>query len=207
MLSPVPITLSSFGKFLTGDNDEIELQGVTPERSKEKEFDNERASYGVTLTAMPFKETSLYASFVHSWDEQKFAYLRSNLPRNSGPAGLEFYVDSIPHYRGRTESLMVGGNFPIVSRLYAEASSSVTWVRAYFTDGSLTSGILEGSSEIRDRIVSAEGRIRYQLNPSFRVQLGYRFDDFHDGSDLELLGLDTRQHTYTISFSYQIPKP
>jgi hypothetical protein len=204
---PIPITLSSYGKFLTGDNDEIELQGVTPERSKQKKFDNERASYGVTLTAMPCKGTSLYASFAHSWDEQKFSYLRSNLPRNFGPAGLAFYVDSEPRYRGKTESLMVGGNFPIVRNLFGEVSSSVMWVRAYFSDSSLTSGVLEGSSEIRDRIVSIEGRIRYEVNPSFRVQLGYRFDDFHDGSDLELLGLDTQQHIYTISFTYQIPNP
>jgi len=101
----------------------------------------------------------------------------------------------------------VGGNFPIVRNLYGEVSSSVMWVRAYFSDSSLTSGVLEGSSEIRDRIVSIEGRIRYEVNPSFRVQLGYRFDDFHDGSDLELLGLDTQQHIYTISFTYQIPNP
>lgn len=207
IVRPIPITLSSYGKFLTGDNDEIELQGVTPGRSKKKEFDRERASYGITLTVMPFKEASLYASFSHSWDEQEFAYLRSNLPRNFGPAGLEFYIDSKPQYRGKTESLMVGGNFPIVRKLYGEVSSSVIWVKAYFSDSSMTSGVLENSSEIRNRIVSVEGRIRYEINPSFRVQLGYRFDDFHDGSDLELLELDTRQHVYTIRFTYQIPKP
>lgn len=202
---PVPITLAAFGKVVSGSNDEIELESSTPGRSKRKEFERIKANYGLNLTAILSGEAIVFATFAHSWDEQEFAYLRSNDPRNFGPSGLEFFVDSDPRYRGENQHASIGAQVPLGSALDLNTSFAFTRVRAGFADSSRSAGILEGSSEIDGRVWSVEGNLAYDFDPSFRVGIGYRFDRFEDEADLELLDLDTWIHTYTLTLTYRIP--
>jgi hypothetical protein len=171
--------------------------------TRRKKFEQTLWSWGLTISAVPREDTSVFASFVQNGDDQEFDYLRSNVPRSS-LAPYELFLDSRPDYESDVRSLIVGGRAPLTDRLEANLSTTWTWNRVRFPDGGQTAQVLEDVNEIKSRILSVEARLGYQVLSRLRVEVGYRFDDFRDRADQELLGLDTDKQTYTLAFKFDL---
>jgi hypothetical protein len=201
LFRPLPVTLSVFGKVRDGENDDVDLEASNT--TKHKKFEQTLWSWGLTISAVPWERTSMFASFVQNGDDQEFDYLRSNVPRSS-LAPYELFLDSRPDYESDVRSLIVGGRAPLTDRLEANLSTTWTWNRVRFPDGGQTAQVLEDVNEIKSRILSVEARLGYQVLSRLRVEVGYRFDDFRDRADQELLGLDTDKQTYTLAFKFDL---
>jgi hypothetical protein len=208
---PVPFTLTLFGDFVNGENDDISLTGAMPGSGRSKDFERTEWSYGATLTAVPAPDLVLFGTFTQSRDEEEFDHLRSNLPRFFGPMPLQFFTDSSPLYKSNVSSLVTGGSYPLTPQLDLSLSSSVTWVRVdYHGSGDTsTASVLDGTNDVRSRISSIDARLDYTLRPGLRLGLGYRYDNYHQDHQHEpVLTLDpdfddTRQ-TVTIDITVDL---
>ncbi len=197
-IEPLPMTLSIFGNYRAGDGDDILLESQTPGRSKHKEFEQDAWSYGLTLSAMPSESSLLYVSAVQNRDTQEFAFIRSNNPRYSSPALLEFFLDSDLKYESDLRTLALGANHQLTRRLRLSSSSTITWTRARFRGDDATTLVLRDVTGIHNRILSLQAGLEYEWRPGIQLGFGYRYEEF-DNRDLELLELDTEAHRITLS--------
>jgi hypothetical protein len=174
---PVPISVTLFGDFLDGENDEISLQAAT---TRSKDFERTEWSYGATVTAVPMEELVLFGTFTQFRDEEEFDHVRSDLPRFFGP-GVQFFTDSSPLYKSDVSTLVAGGSYPLTPKLDLSITSSVTWVRVDYAQSGDTSTVdaLDGANDVRSRISSVDARLDYKLRPGLRLGLGYRYDNYH----------------------------
>jgi len=203
---PFPMTLSFSGGFLYGKNDEYSLVGNSPGASQDKDFRETTWDYNLTANAVPTPPLSLFASFSQRHDDQRFAYVRSNVPRYDDPALLGFFLDSTPDYRSNVLSLVLGGRWQATRRLDLSLAPSFTWVRVDFSnptvttvdDGAVlpnTTAVLEDVNAIKNRIISLQSDVGYEFVPGLRVELGYRFDHLSAPAPRQPLDLGTNLHS------------
>ena len=116
--APVPITLSVFGHWRDGrSNDDYLLESTFPDRSQNKNYARRFADWGVSITAMPTRETTVYASYVAQQDHQRFPHIRSNVPRPNGANFLRFYIDSELGYESDMRVFALGGTRQITRNI------------------------------------------------------------------------------------------
>lgn len=201
---PLPTTLAIYARFLDGENDDFELEADDPAFSEDKDFERTEWSWGATLSTVPAESLTLFASFHQARDEQKFAYVRSNVPRYLGPTGLEFFLDSRPEYTSQASTLVLGGTQALGPRVDLSLASILTWVSARFDGSGVTPGVLEEVDEIAGRIVSLEGRIGWRVRRGVSLGLGYRFDAYRDDEEQEPLSYDTHVNTVTVDVTVDL---
>ena len=201
--TPVLATLDLHGRYQRSQNDDIEFQSPNSGESRNKKFEQEEWSYGLTLMTMVWRDIQLIGSFVHSRDDQQLDHIRSNLPRNSGDPALDFFLDSRPEYQSDVKNLALSATIPVPFGLEIRSSMSVSWIEAGFPRGSSTEQVLDSANRIRQRILSSESALAWTRGP-WQAEVGYRFDDFNDQADLEFLQLDVSSHTGWISIGYRI---
>ncbi|MEN8183619.1 MAG: hypothetical protein ABFS46_13910 [Myxococcota bacterium] len=199
---PIPITFSIFGDLETGDNDEIFVYGASPGSGRKKQYERTEWNLGATISAVPAEDLVLFGTFTRGVDEERFAHLRSTIPRFFGPLGLEFFLDSKPTYESDVNTLALGGSYPLTPALDLSLTSSVTWVEVDFEGSGSTPDVLARTNDIQARISSAELLLGYQLRPGLRLGVGYRWDDFDQDHQHEPLGLDTT--VQTLSFDVTV---
>jgi hypothetical protein len=203
---PLPTTLAVYARFLDGENDEIELEAADPAFDEDKDFERTEWSWGSTVSTVPAESLTLFASFHHARDEQDFAYVRSNLPRYLGPAGLEFFLDSKPEYTSEVRTLVVGGTQALGPRVDLSLASILTFVSARFDGSGVTPGVLEEVDELESRILSLEGRLGWRLRQGVSLGLGYRFDAYRDDEEHEPLSYDTDVHTVSVDVTLDLAR-
>lgn len=200
---PIPISLSAHGRALDGRNDDFEIQGET--QSRTKRFERLEWGYDLTLDAQPHERVSVFASWSETRDVQQFPHLRSTLPRYLGPVDLEFYRDSDLEFDSRVRHLSVGTRARLTDWMDARASTSVLWFDAEYDsdlDGR-TGRRIDRATEIDSMVASLDTGVGFELPAGWRLDLGYRFDDFDDQSDLDPLKLDETVHTATFAITWR----
>jgi hypothetical protein len=192
---PIPVTLSVFGRFLDGRNDDYSFPSAN-EQDKTKTFERIFWTYGVTLSVVPVKSLSVFGSFFQSRDDQTFTQLRSTLPRTSQP--LDFFVDSVPDYTSNLRSLVLGVAYPLTKSLDASLWSTITWADMNFGGKGYTPNVLEDVDSFTSRITSFEVRLGYKVRPGVRTGIGYRFDHYTENGFSTPLSPDTLVQTITM---------
>jgi hypothetical protein len=201
---PLPTTLAVHARFLDGENRDFELEAVDPAFSEDKELERTEWSWGTTLSTVPAESLTLFASFQQARDEQKFAHVRSNVPRYLGPTGLEFFLDSRPEYTSQVSTLVLGGSQALGPRVELSLATILSWVSARFDGSGVTPGVLEEVDEIASRIFSVEGRAGWRVRRGVSLGLGYRFDAYRDDEQHEPLSYDTDVHTLTVDVTVDL---
>jgi hypothetical protein len=199
----VPISISAHGRARNGRNDDFELQDETGRRTKR--FERLEWGYDLTLDAQPTRRISLFASWSETRDVQEYPHLRSTIPRYLGPTGLEFYRDSDIEYDSRVRHLSVGTRVRLATWLDARASTSLLWFDAEYDsdlDGR-TGRRINRANEIDSMVTTVDTGLGFELPADFRIDLGYRFDDFDDQQDLDPLQLDETVHTATFEVTWR----
>ncbi len=204
---PRPVTLTLFGDFETGENDDIVLRAA---RDRSKDFERTRFNYGATASTVPLPDLVLFSTFTYSRDEEEFDHVRSDIPRFFGPS-VSFFVDSSPLYRSQVSSFVAGGSYALSETLELSLTGSATWVRIDYHGGSGTStaSVLDDTNDARSRISSIDLRLDHTLRPGLRLGLGYRYDDYdHDHQHEPVLTLepdfDDTRHTFTIDLTVDL---
>jgi len=199
----LPVSLSAHGRVRQGKNDAYKISGETQTRTKS--FERLEWSYDITLDAQPHERVALFAAWSESYDQQKFPFLRSTIPRYFGPDGLEFYRDSNLDYDSRMRNLTLGSRLKITSWIDGSVSTSLLWVNADFdSDGDGRTGDrIDDVKEIDSLVASVDTGIGFDLSDGFRLDLGYRFDDYVDERDHDPLQLDETVHTATLSVTWR----
>ncbi len=203
---PVPMTLTASGRFLDGESDEIELLGESA-GARRKQFEVRRWNYDVTLTAVPKESLVVFGSFTQHRNEERFAHLRSNIRRFEGPVPasiLNFFIDSVPQYESDVLSVTLGGSYQISKTLEASLATTVTRTRVDIAGGGGAARALDEVNQIRNQITSIECGLSYRATRQVRLDLGYRFDRFHDDVRLEALDFSTREHTLSVSVTMDL---
>ncbi len=205
---PFPLTLSVYGGVRDGHGNGKVLTGESTQARKD--LDRLQWSYGATATALPMRRVSLTLSFIEQRDEQDFPYLRTDVPRTAGPSFTNFLPGTErPHYRSDVKSLANSLHLKLPADVDLRLFSSVSWVRADYSDArsdsSNTSRVLESASEVKSRILSAGSGVGWTAREGLRFDLGYRFDDYVDHRDRgALIDPDDRRHTFTVAMTVDL---
>jgi hypothetical protein len=199
---PLPLIASLFGSLLDGENDDIELASATaPDRSKD--FAQTRWDVGTTVTVVPLAKLVVFGTLLQAHDRVRFDQLRSTIPRYFGPQGLDFFLDSQPVYTSDVTSVILGASRPLSERLDLSLSSSFSWLDLDYGGKGETTEILDEVDELRQRVLSLEGRLDYELRPGLRLGLGYRFDRY-DAEPSQPVDLDTDVHTVSLDVRFDL---
>ena len=201
---PLPGTLALYARFVHGRNDQMELDAPDPAFSEDKDFERTTWSWGATLSTVPLQSLTVFASFHQMRDEQKFAQIRSNLPRYLGPTGLEFFLDSRPEYTSDVQTLVLGGTQALGPRVDFSLASILSFVGVHFDGSGATPDVLEDVDEIASRIYSLEGRLGWKIRRGLSLGLGYRLDAYRDDEQHEPLSYDTDVHTVTFDVTLDL---
>ncbi len=212
----LPANLQAWGRFRSGENDEIELFGrrlqppspfgppVDPAAGlrQEKRFDRTQWSFGGVVTAAPSEHLVVTGTFSDQFDRQKWSFVRSQVPRYQPVANLLFFLDSVPTYESRVRTGIATVRMEPLEGVEVALSGAMTWTRIDFPgdgpDGP-TSAVLEEVNGLRTRITSLEARIGLPLRRWLRLDLGYRFDDYHDARRaLDPLSLEAHVNTVEV---------
>ncbi len=197
-----PLSFGAHGKYRRGHNDDWTILGEDGERNKK--FQRTEWDYGLNLDVQPHPRLSVFASWTVHRDNQELPHLRSTQPRYVGLDGLAFYRDSDLEYDSRVRHLMVGTRTRVTSWMDVRASTSVLWIRAkQNSDLDGRTGVrINNANEIDSRVASVDAGVGFELPADLRIDLGYRFDDFHDSAKLDPLDLEDKVHTASFSISW-----
>lgn len=198
-----PANVSLFGKITQGESEDIDLlnSGSADDTTN---FERMRWNTGVNASVMLTQRTSLFGSVVVTGDDQRFAHLRSNLPRFFGPGSVNIYIDSKPEYESTVYSFVLGGEQEITQDLQLSVVSTYTWARIQYDNGGNTGRQLDAINEVNDRIFSLDTNLHYQWIQEIGVDLGYRFDDFNAKDLGGPIKRDTHFHTVSLSFTINL---
>ena len=191
----IPLTLAVSGQVIDGDSPGYELRSLNTRR---KHWDRTLWNYDVTLSAMPLSKLALFASFTQHQDNQRFDYIRSTLPRY---LPTDFYLDSVPDYQSDILSLTVGGSRTFYKSLLISLAASLTWTRAEYGGQSNTANVLEQADGLRNRIVSLEADVGYEIRDGVSVGLGYRWQNYDEMKGVQFLNYSETIHTISIRAS------
>ncbi len=181
---PRPVTLSLFGRWKSGENDDF------TNASEDRDFKHKRFSWGATLSASPSDGATLFGSVFQHDDAQDFdlRYGSTEEPRD---------------YRVNDITMTVGGRFQISEQTDAGFSHSFTRSKWRFEPASGAADAIEGLSRIRSDLHRSEFEIGHWLREGLRVSAGYHFDKYRDRSSVSTSPDDfsrsTRRHTALFS--------
>jgi hypothetical protein len=210
-----PLTLSLFGRGEFGENDDFQQLSETPPPAftdPDRDFERNNYAYGLTVTHVPHRLLTLFASFFQHHDAQAFDLVRSTFVRYWEPRGappVNFHTDNPLDYRSDLTNVLFGGSVQITERTDLSASYSYTHSNSRFDASNATANTLEDASEIRSDIHSVDARLGHWFAEGLRVYVGYRFDDYIDRTDVPAgtgsvvapFDLSTRQHTGTFGIT------
>lgn len=198
-------SLTAFGRVEHGSNDDFKPQGESADTTQRKKYDRTSWNAGITAQVVPWEDMSFFTSYVHSQDHQDFRHVRSNIPRYSDPNDLKFFIDSNIDYDANVDVLSLGTETRWNSWLGTRIATILTWVEADFKRDTPAGLQLDELGDVNDRIVSAETGVSLYLPLNTRVDLGYRFDQFHNKDHDSPLNLDEDVHTISIAFTVAYP--
>lgn len=196
----LPVSLSVAGHVLDGQNDEFPWPNSDPAAGRSTPFEKTAWGYDITLTAVPREGWVVFSTFAQNVDEQSFGYVRTDFARYfAGLIPISFYIDSIPHYKSNVKSLSLGTSLAIARGLKGDLSASLTWVdvgsRGAADVGSNVGQLINQANRIEDRILTLNSELDYQINDFVAVGVGYRFQQFINGVQLDPIELDETVHT------------
>ncbi len=191
----LPLTLAVSGQVIDGQSPGYKLTSLDTRR---KHFDRTLWNYDVTLTAVPVSKLVLFTSFTQHHDDQRFSYIRSTLPRY---LPTDFYLDSNPDYESEILSLTVGASRPIFKSVLLAVAASMTWTRVEIEGHSNTAQVLDHADGIRNRIISVEADVDYEVREGVSVGLGYRWQDYDEMQGVQFLNYSESIHTIGIRAS------
>lgn len=195
-----PVTLSFFGRAQHGENHDFTLQ---PTRSvfrngvverefippREREFERDGFSWGLTLTASPHDRVTFFASGFQHRDDQDIDLFRSTALRYQEPfalfntfVDLDFFEDTELRYRSDHATLILGGSFQISKRTEASLSYTFTRTNTRIRSDGLTANTLDGWSRIRSDIHRVQFELGHWLRDGLRVSFGYAYDKYDDSA-------------------------
>lgn len=211
---PRPVVISLLARGGTGRNRDLEMVdgggvGVPPAGPRTRR-DYERSDWlvGLTATANPWERLSASVSFFVSRDAQDYDLTLSSLQRYVQPAAPVTFANlGGTDYENDQWSVVLGGHYEIDDA--TDASLSYAFTRAdtrYDAGGSPQLAQLRSTAEIDSDLHATELELGRWLREGLRVQVGYRFELYRDGTDLpESQGsarppfdLDTQRHTVTL---------
>lgn len=196
---PLPVTATLFGGWLDGESDGLRLESVEPGRSQDKDWERTRWDWGATLSALPRAGTALFGTFVHQHDDQRFPYVRSNVPRFNGPPFLRFYLDSEQGWRSDAKVASLGVRQELGPRVDTSLGASLTWLRAEFPGGGHSGDVLDVVNAIDLTIAAIDLGVGVDVARGLRLGLGWRSESYHDGSRIDEPDLNGWQHAATLS--------
>ena len=197
-----PITLSFFGRAQHGENDDFTLQ---PTRSvfqngeverefipaRDRDFEREGYSWGLTLTGSPHDALTLFTSFYQHHDEQDIDLFRSTELRYEEPfalfntfVDLDFFKDTTLTYQSDNSTLILGGNFQVAKRTEMSLAYTFTRTNTRLLSDGLTASTLDGWSRIRSDIHRVQFEIGHWLREGLRVSFGYSYDKYADRTQI-----------------------
>jgi hypothetical protein len=91
---------------------------------------------------------------------------------------------------------------PFLESLESRWTAGVAWVDVGFSGGRRTPRILDRTNPIQQRILSLESAFVWRRG-QWKAEIGYRYDDFDDQEDLEILDLDVSAHTGWIGIGFE----
>jgi hypothetical protein len=201
--APVPITLALFGHWRDGRSDDaFLLESAFPDRSQYKNYENRRADWGASVTALPTRTTALYASYVQQLDRRRFPHVRSNVPRPNGEAFLRFYLDSEIGWDSDVRVFALGGTQRITRNLDVSLGGWLMLADGDVEGDSAAAAAIEDVNRIDLRQLSLEAALGLKLRSDLRLGLAYRFDRFRNESQLDEPNLDGQDHSLTISATW-----
>ena len=197
-----PVTLSFFGRAQHGENHDFTLQ---PTRSvfrsgeverefippRDRDFEREGFSWGLTLTGSPHDRLTLFASGFQHRDDQDIDFFRSTALRYEEPfalfntfVDLDFFKDSTLRYRSDHWTLILGGSFQITKRTETSLAYTFTRTNTRFAPDGLTASTLEDWSRIRNDIHRVQFEVGHWLREGLRVSFGYSYDKYDDRTSI-----------------------
>jgi hypothetical protein len=218
-----PVTLSFFGRAQHGENDDFSAQPTRSEfvnnevervsiPSRNRDFQRNGFSWGVTLTGSPCDRVTLFASGFQHRDNQDFDLFRSTQLRYQEPfalfntfVNLDFFKDSKLRYRSDTETLILGGTLQITKRTDMSVAYTFTRTDTRFRNEGLTVTRFNDWTRIRSDIHRLQVRIGHWLREGLRVHVGYDFDEYVDNTRIPTgVGsadpFDPSTHVNTVTF-------
>jgi hypothetical protein len=197
-----PVTLSFFGRAEHGENHDFTLQPTRSEfvngqverefiPERDRDFERDGFSWGVTLTGSPSDALTLFASGFQHRDNQDFDLFRSTQLRYQEPFALfntfvnvDFFQDSKLRYRSDNSTLILGGNWQVNRRTDANLAYTFTRTNTRIRSGGVTADILDGWSRIRSDIHRVQFDVGYWLREGLRLSVGYSFDKYRDRTSI-----------------------
>jgi len=200
--APIPITIAAFGHYRNGDNGGWELESTFPDRSQEKNFRSCTGDWGLSITALPTRTTTLYLSLTQQLERQRFSHVRSNVPRFNGADFVRFYLDSRLGWNSDARILAIGATQQITRRIDVSIAGWTGFVSGRYDLGETTADALNDPNEIDLTYGSTEAAVGVQVLPALRVGLAYRYDAFKDDARLDEPKRDGHDHAVTLSATY-----
>ena len=211
---PRPVVISLLVRGGTGKNRDLEMVagggvGIPPAGPRTSR-DYERSDWlvGLTASATPWDRLSAFVSFFVSRDAQDYDLTLSSLQRYVQPAAPVTFANlGGTDYENDQWSVVLGGHYEIDDA--TDASLSYAFTRAdtrYDAGGSPELALVSSTAEIDSDLHATELELGRWLREGLRVQVGYRFELYRDGTNLpESLNsarrpfdLDTQRHTVTL---------
>jgi len=202
LVDPLPITVALFGHFRDGESDGWELTSTFAGRSQTKDFERRTADWGLSLTAVPRRGTTLYASLTQQLDRERFPHVRSNVPRPNGAAFVRFFRDSELGWDSDARILAIGGNQQLTRKIDLSLGGWMGFVDGNFPRGGSTADALEAPNRIDLTYGSAEAAVGVQVLPALRLGLAYRYDAYKDDARLDEPKRDGHDHAITLTATY-----
>ena len=163
-----PNSLAAFGRVENGSNDDFRPRGESDATSQRKKFERTSWNAGITAQASPWEDTSLFTSYMHSHDHQDFRHVRSDIPRYSGPDGLNFFIDSDVEYDANVDVLSLGTETRWNRWLETRIATTLTWVDVDFKRDTPAGLQLDRLDDVNNRIVSVDTGVSLQLPANIR---------------------------------------
>jgi hypothetical protein len=135
-----PLTLSLFGRGEFGENDDFQqLSEGSTSTDPDRDFERNNYAYGLTVTHVPHRLLTLFASFFRHRDAQDFDLVRSNLVRyEETDRTVNFRKDNPLDYRSDLTNVLFGGSVQITDRTDLSASYSYTHSNSRFDANNAT---------------------------------------------------------------------
>jgi hypothetical protein len=197
-----PVTLSFFGRAQRGENHDFTLQTARSvfrdgevEREfippRERDFERDGFSWGLTLTGSPHHDLTLFASAFQHRDDQDIDLFRSTELRYQEPfalfntfVDLDFFKDTTLRYRSDDTTLVLGGSLQLGKRTETSVAYTFTRTNAALRSDGLTANTLDGWSRIRGDIHRVQFEIGHWFREGLRVSFGYSYDKYDDGTPI-----------------------
>jgi len=206
--------LSLFARGGSGDNrNQVMVGGGGPGTppagpNLRRHFDRHDWLVGLTANAAPWDAVGLFASLFVGRDAQGYELALSSLQRFVQPlAPVTFSNAGTTDYENDLWSVVIGSHVQVDDQTDAAVSYSFTSAYTqYSAGGSPELLLVDQSSRIDSDIHCAELEVGRWLREGLRVQIGYRFEYYDDGSNLPEsvqsavapFDLSTTRHTVTL---------